>query len=218
MHFTINDKVVTRRYTPISTVNVKGSVTFVIKVYREHADFPGGGAFTQHLENNVQIGDSIMCEGPIGRCKYFGNGKFVNAGKELLPKKHICLIAGGTGLTPLFSVAQASVYSKDGMDVRMLFSNKSKDDILCQSDIEGLANENPENFKVFHTLTRHDEATHGEWTGLKGRVTAEMLSECGFPPVADDVFVFICGPNPFKKHCDDLLTSLGFIAGEHFNN
>jgi hypothetical protein len=36
---------------------------------------------------------------------------------------------------------------------------------------------NPERLKVFNSLTRHNEEKHGVWTGLRGRITAEMLKE-----------------------------------------
>jgi ferredoxin-NADP reductase len=78
-HAEVNGKPASKRYTPISPVNEKGQVQFIIKIYREHPDFPGKGHFTRYLENNVNVGDSIMCEGPTGKTKYEGNGKFIMA-------------------------------------------------------------------------------------------------------------------------------------------
>ena len=217
LHYKIGEKTVTKMYTPISLVNQKGTVSFAIKVYRKNEQFPDGGKFTQILEDNIHIGDSIMCEGPIGKCKYFGNGKFSLMKKELPQKKKILLIAGGTGLTPCFSIAQAAIMSGDDIDISFLFSNKTKDDILCENEIDALNKVNPEKFKVFHTLTRHDDAKHGEWAGLRGRVNKEMLDKVGLPAPADDVFIFRCGPNAF---CADIKTCLeenGYIENVHFN-
>jgi len=216
MHAEIGGKTVSRKYTPISLVNQKGSATFIIKIYREHPDFPGGGAFTQHLENNVQVGDFIMCEGPIGKLKYFGHGKFAVLKKELKPKTKLGLLAGGTGITPLLAVALASNYAQDGLDVKLLFSNKTKDDVLCKTEIDALAAKFPDTFKAFHTLTRHNDNDHGEWDGLRGRVTPEMLKQCGFADPADDVFVFVCGPSAFGKHCNSVMEEMGYQAGENF--
>ena len=44
------DKVVSRKYTPISLVNEKGKIEFVIKVYRACDEFPSGGVMSQYLE------------------------------------------------------------------------------------------------------------------------------------------------------------------------
>ena len=72
-----------------------------------------------------------MCEGPIGKCQYYGNGKFRNMKTILSNKNNLGLIAAGTGLTPLYSAALASSLAKDGVKIKFLFSNKTKDDILC---------------------------------------------------------------------------------------
>jgi NAD(P)H-flavin reductase len=57
----------------------------------------------------------------------------------------------------------------------LLFSNKTKDDILAKAELEEMEKLNSEHFKLFHTLTRHNDELHGEWKGLRGRVTAEMI-------------------------------------------
>jgi len=124
----------TKPYTPVSSLKDLGSVVFVIKMYREHPDFPGGGKFTQELEK-VQVGDAILCEGPVGKLKYHGNGEFKYMAKTIPDKKWIGLIAGGTGITPCYSIAAASVLANDGMDVKLVFSNKTKGDILCENEL-----------------------------------------------------------------------------------
>ena len=159
-----------------------------------------------------------MCEGPIGKLKYWGNGKFTQLKKDLLPKTKLGLLAGGTGLTPLFAVAQASSWAQDGLESRLLFSNKTKSDILCKDNIDELALKFPNSFSAFHTLTRHNDEEHGEWDGLRGRITADMIKQAGFGEPADDVYVFICGPPEFNKHCRTLLTEMGYAPGENFND
>lgn len=193
MHATIDGKTVTRRYTPVSLINQKGSVTFVMKIYRLNPDFPNGGVFSRNLEDSIKEGDSVMVEGPIGLVRYHGFGKFLLKKKELAPKKKLFLLGGGSGLTPLLSIAQASTFAKDGLDIILLYSNKTKDDILCQEELDELTAANPEHFKVYHTLTRHDEAKHGKWDGLTGRVSLDMMKQCGLSEPADDVLIFICG-------------------------
>lgn len=116
-----------------------------------------------------------MCEGPIGRVRYLGHGAFKLLKNDLKPKSKIGLIAGGTGITPLLAIAQASIWAEDGLEVTLLFSNKTKGDILCKDQIDELVQKNPAKFRVFHTLTRHNTETDGDWDGLTGRVSMEML-------------------------------------------
>ena len=84
------------------------------------------------------------------------------------------------------------------MKIVLLFSNKTKEDILCEKEINDLKNINPDNYQLWNTLTRHDDEKHGEWNGLRGRVSLKMMQECNFPPPAEDTFIFICGPKGFK--------------------
>merc|ERR1712070_1138202 len=109
--------------------------------------------------------------------------------KDLKPKTKVGLIAGGSGITPLYAVALASSLAQDGLEIWFLYSNKTKDDILCREQLDELCKINPDKFRLFHTLTRHDESKHGAWDGLTGRVSLDMLKKCGFPEPADDVFI-----------------------------
>jgi len=61
-----------------------------------------------------------------------GYGIFDFNNTILKRKKEVGLIAAGTGITPLFSIAQASVLSNDGIKMTMLTTNKTKNDILCK--------------------------------------------------------------------------------------
>ena len=213
-HANIDGKTISRKYTPISPVNKKGSAEFVIKIYRDHPDFPEGGKFTKNLEANVNIGDSITCEGPVGMIKYLGFGKFQFM-KNMLEhtKTKIGLVAGGSGITPMYSIAQASALANDGVKVTFLYTNKSKNDILCRDQLDQLAKH--ENVKVFHTLTRHQEAD-GEWDGLTGRVSLQMLKQCGFPEPADDVYIAFCGPNQMYGTMKEILVEGGYVSGKHY--
>ena len=50
-HANIDGQAMTRPYTPITSVNEKGSAKFVIKIYRENPMYLGKGLFTKYLEN-----------------------------------------------------------------------------------------------------------------------------------------------------------------------
>ena len=121
-----------KKYTPISAVNQKGKVTFIIKIYRENKNYPGGGVFTQYLENKIRVGDNVLVEGPFGKLSYHGmGGEFRLLGKKMFKKK-LMMLGAGTGITPLFSIAQASVKSKDNLSINLIYSNKTIGDILCK--------------------------------------------------------------------------------------
>lgn len=47
--------------------------------------------------------------------KYEGKGNFLFKKAPLKPKKRIVLIAGGTGVTPLYNIAANSIHAKEGL-------------------------------------------------------------------------------------------------------
>ena len=111
LHADINGKHYKRKYTPISVDIENGVADFPVKVYRKSKEYPKGGVYTQFLENNINVGDHIICEGPVGKIRYLGPGKFrFNLrfyGYDLKPKTNVFLCAGGSGLTPLLSTSEA---------------------------------------------------------------------------------------------------------------
>ena len=94
------DEVISRKYTPISQINQKGKVSFVIKAYYPCDEFPTGGIMSCHLAN-MSVGETIKLEGPKGLLFYRGFGNF-ELRKKPLRKTKIALIAGGSGITPCF--------------------------------------------------------------------------------------------------------------------
>lgn len=58
---------VSRKYTPVSCVNTRGTLELIVKVYkgRQIPAFPDGGKISQHL-GSLSIGDQVECSGPFG--------------------------------------------------------------------------------------------------------------------------------------------------------
>jgi ferredoxin-NADP reductase len=92
----------------------------------------------------------------------------------------------------------------------VLYSNKTKDDILLKDEIDELARINPDHLKLFHTLTRHVDEKDGEWLSLRGRIFAEMVIQCQFPEPSPETLILYCGPSPFNKTVLEILTTLGY--------
>ena len=101
-----------RMYTPISPITQKGTIDFVIKLYGKTAEFPEGGKMSAYLETK-NVGDTVRMEGPMGKITYKGNGEFNirQVGDRKATK--IGLLAGGSGITPLYSLLNGLYLSKD---------------------------------------------------------------------------------------------------------
>jgi nitrate reductase (NAD(P)H) len=68
-HFEKDGDVISRKYTPVSHVNLKGRVEFVIKLYLPNDEFPEGGKMSGYL-NTIKPGDKVKMEGPFGLLHY----------------------------------------------------------------------------------------------------------------------------------------------------
>ncbi|CAG5056083.1 unnamed protein product [Parnassius apollo] len=209
----IDDDLIIRAYTPVSSDEDKGYVDLVIKVYFKnvHPKFPEGGKMSQYL-NNMKIGDTIDFRGPSGRLQYTGNGTFLIKKMRKDPPvkvvvKKLNMIAGGTGITPMLQlVRHICKDASDRTEMRLLFANQTEEDILLRDELEKYQSEHPNQFKLWYTLDRPTEG----WKYSAGFINDEMIKEHMFP-AGDDVFVLMCGPPPMINFaCNPALEKLGF--------
>jgi len=211
-----------RSYTPITGDEVLGEVTFVIKVYKAgvHPKFPLGGKLSQHLDS-LNIGDTIEMKGPIGHLNYLGQGKFtvkkMRKPIQTRKAKHFGLIAGGTGITPIYQICQA-IFRDDkdtSTTMSVLYANQTEDDILLRSELEAFAKEYPNRFKLHYTLDRPPDG----WKYSTGFIDKEMLEKYMPKPAPGDGSsqILMCGPPPMIKFaCMQNLDAMGFTADEYF--
>ena len=127
------------------------------------------------------------------------------------------LIAGGTGITPMYSIALASLLGRENLEIKLLYSNKTKNDILLKSELDNLAKTYPDRFQVFYTLTRHNANIDGYWPDRTGRVSYQMMKACGLPPCTVDTSLILqCGTPSFVDSVVEMLKENGYREGVHF--
>lgn len=151
------EKEVVRSYTPISSDDDKGFFDLLIKSYPQ-------GNISAHMDT-LQVGDTMKVKGPKGAMVYTPN-----------MCRHLGMIAGGTGITPMLQIIRAIVKGRprnggdDTTQVDIIFANVNPDDILLKDDLDRLARED-DGFRVYYVLNNPPE----DWTGGVGFVTADMI-------------------------------------------
>lgn len=169
-------KYVVRPYTPISDPDAKGFFDLMIKVYPE-------GKMSQHFAS-LKPGDVLEVKGPIEKLRYSPN-----------MKKHIGMIAGGSGITPMLQIIEAIVKNPDdNTQVSLIYGNISPDDILLKKKLDSIAVSHP-NVKIFYTV---DNPTN-DWAGGKGYISKDMVVK-GLPQPAADSLILVCGPPGMMEH------------------
>uniref|UniRef100_A0A6M2DE83 NADH-cytochrome b5 reductase n=1 Tax=Xenopsylla cheopis TaxID=163159 RepID=A0A6M2DE83_XENCH len=210
---TVNDELIVRSYTPITSDDHKGYVDLVVKVYFKnvHPKFPEGGKLSQHLES-LELGDTIDVRGPSGRLVYLGNGLFSikklrKDPPTVVRAKKVNMIAGGTGITPMLQlIEEITKRPSDQTELALIFANQTEKDILVRDRLEEIAKNDSKQFKLWYTV----DTPPDNWKYSKGFINADMIAEHLFPP-SEDTLVLMCGPPPMIKFaCQPSLDQLGF--------
>lgn len=216
---TINGENVIRAYTPVSSDENYGYVDLVIKVYARnvHPKFPNGGKMSQYVDS-LKIGDTIAFRGPTGKLQYLGNGQFEirrpNKAPVQLKAENINMIAGGTGITPMLQLAREILTraKETSLKLALLFANQSENDILLRDELDSLAVEYPDNFKVWYTV----DTASDNWTFSTGFVSADMIRDHLYAP-SEKTVVLMCGPPPMINYaCVPNLDVLEYSADRRF--
>ncbi|OBZ85839.1 Nitrate reductase [NADH] 1 [Choanephora cucurbitarum] len=124
-------KMVIRAYTP-SKVSKK-TIEFVIKVYFPYNNVPGGRLTT--ALNCIRVGESIDFKGPVGEIEYHGNGE-LSIHQKRRNVKQIGMIAGGTGITPMWQIIQALEHDQERPLVSLIYCARSINEIIFHKELD----------------------------------------------------------------------------------
>lgn len=192
----VQGELVQRAYTPISPESALGHVDLLIKVYHRTADFPDGGKMTLGFEE-LEWGDTIEFKGPLGTFQWLGNST-ASWRSNKLPARNVGLIAGGSGITPIYQVLRAISNDTSDRETRiwLVNANKTETDILLRHELEAFAHRlGVDRFRSHYILSKPP----AEWLQGKGRINLKVMQE-HMPPPNEDSLILICGPDPMIEH------------------
>ncbi|KAF3069702.1 NADH-cytochrome b5 reductase 2 [Daldinia childiae] len=170
-------KPVVRPYTPTSDEDDKGYIELIVKKYPN-------GPMSTHMHDMVP-GQRLDFKGPLPKYPWTPN-----------KHDHIALVAGGTGITPMYQLARAIFKNPDDKTkVTLIFGNVSEEDILLKHEFAELENTYPNRFRAFYVLDNPPK----EWVGGKGFITKDLLKTVLPEPKSENIKVFVCGPPGLYK-------------------
>ena len=146
---------------------------FTIKTYPSHKSVTNE---LLQLKNN----DELILHDVFGSISYHGEGVF---------------IAGGAGVTPFISILRYLHSKKEIGENKLIFANKTKDDIILAEEFQNLLGEN-----FINILS--DEKIEGY---AHGQISEDLLREHinGYHKK-----VYVCGPPPMMEAIEKILEKL----------
>ncbi|HEY6625705.1 MAG TPA: hypothetical protein VIZ21_02005, partial [Ignavibacteriaceae bacterium] len=130
--------------------------------------------------------DELILHEVFGSIGYKGEGVF---------------IAGGAGVTPFISIFRYLESKKETGDNKLIFANKTKEDIVLAQEFENLLGNN-----FINILS--DEKVNGY---PHGKITEEFLK----PHIKSSIkYVYVCGPPPMMEAVEKQLKNLN-VDEEH---
>lgn len=155
-----------------------------------------GGEVSPFLVHELRAGDQVELHGPLGAFFVWRPGE---------DDRPVQLVAGGSGVVPLYAMAAAHEGAGDATPFRLLYSVRRPGNAFFAAELADLAALAGDRLAIDWVYTRR--APDG-WPGVPGRLTRDRLAELAIP-AAEHPRVFVCGPTPFVEAVAGWLQELG---------
>ncbi|MDQ2738557.1 MAG: phenylacetate-CoA oxygenase/reductase subunit PaaK [Actinomycetota bacterium] len=155
-----------------------------------------GGAVSGWLIHQVRVGDFIDVQAPAG--------SFSPA--LTAPGRHL-LIAAGSGITPMLSIAASVLDAHPNSTVTLIYGNRRSDSVMFADDVADLKDAHPARMRLVHVLSREPQ----EVELFSGRLDADRLRRLlpATVEIAEIDHVWLCGPFGMVSDAIDVLTGFG---------
>jgi len=194
----INGKEVRRSYSICSGVN-DGELRVAIKRVP-------GGLFSSFANDSLSVGDALEVMPPMG--------SFYS---ELDPQRsgHYLLVAAGSGITPILSIARSTLETEPESEVTLLYGNRATASTMFREQLEDLKNEYLGRFNLIFVFSREQQDIdlyNGHIDAAKCRTLFNHWID-----VKKLDGAFICGPQTMTESVRDVLQECGAPAEKiHF--
>ena len=157
------------------------------------------GVVSNYLNENIKAGDEILVFPP--------SGNFFKEPQQNVRKNYI-LFAGGSGITPVYSVIKTLLAKYPDNYVKLIYANRNSDAIIFYKELEALKNLYSKRFFLTHIVS---DASAG-WNGMTGLLDSDkiklFLEEQTIFPIVNTEY-YICGPSPFMELVEHELQAHG---------
>lgn len=185
----VNGEILFRTFSISSVPNVDNFLTLTIKRIK-------GGKVTNYLADNLKIGDTLEVTAPSGQF-------FLTP--EPAHQKHYVMIAGGSGITPIYSMIGTILKFEPKSKITLLYANRTSNSIIFKEKFEKWAKEFPAQLEIKHFLSEEENPQNA----IKGYITRVSLEELVNKYGKKQLDFYLCGPEIMTNKLIDDLNYLG---------
>ncbi|MDQ0379778.1 1,2-phenylacetyl-CoA epoxidase subunit PaaE [Amycolatopsis thermophila] len=157
------------------------------------------GLFSTWLVHDVRPGDEIEVGTPTG-----------NFTPDLSTPEHHVLIAAGSGITPVLSIA-STVLRDPAATVTVLYGNRRTDTVMFADELADLKDRYPDRLELVHVLSREPREAELFTGRLDGDKLTALLAL--FPDVSAVGHWWLCGPFGMVTVAQERLRAAGVPSG-----
>ena len=170
------------------------------------------GVVSNHVNDHVRQGDLLQVLGPSGSFTAPANG-----GGE----RHLVLLAGGSGITPMMAIARTLLVAEPATRITLVYGNRGVGDVIFRGALGELERAHGARFRVRHVLSHPPQGWQGGVGMLEEEVVHAELGALGSLESLEGAHFFVCGPEPMMKASRAALRALGVpdarVLEERFN-
>jgi len=158
------------------------------------------------------VSNYFQSENPMSSISLDGiEGDFVfEPSKDI--KRHLIMFAGGSGITPIYSMIQTVMLEEPRSTVSLIYTNKSYSRIIFRNELHKIESKFSGRFKVHHVLSQNEDIPADFPVFYKGRLTPLIIKKIikGIHAEFDyNAEYYMCGPNGLMESIATTIRSIG---------
>jgi ring-1,2-phenylacetyl-CoA epoxidase subunit PaaE len=119
-------------------------------------------------------------------------------------KKNYVLFAGGSGITPIFSILKTVLQAEPNSSLILFYGNLDEASTIFKKELDALSQKTPSRFKLHYIFDKPVSPTEDIYKGMLTKEKVKMLVDKHISLSADNEF-FICGPKPMMDNVRETL-------------
>ena len=151
---------------------------------------PDSGYAANWIYANVKEGDTFTAHLAYGEFFY----------EPLRDSRHVVALAGGSGITPFYAMAQEIEHGTLDMDLTILYGSVSTKDIILEQQLNAIQSDR---VKFVNVISGEED-----YEGEKGFLTRDLIRKYS----SEDTTYFVCGPLPMYHFVKGELDALNVPA------